>query len=390
MADSKDVVDKDQCNYCKKPVFKKMIKCLKCDKSYHNSCSSRVLCCEMNLNDQTSQTKHVKGEELSMNKEDDLISLTITNEKLIIENNNLKIENMKLKQVIEQLEGKTKKLPNENISYGNKLKEGESSTVHVDQNKEIQVLITHEVDKHFSIVLEDLRQLKLKMDKLERVNKVKQSPKKELAKKVNISHQTKTQPMINIPETLKQKSEQSVQNELEIKQRTLMNELINLNPSFPKNVSVSERQNIENQQTTKADSRMKENVQKDDYNRWTTINRRKYPKIDRPEPIKGTGVNSNELGFPLAQKQSWLFISGYGANAPPEIVSKYLREKINIECVCEKIKTRKDHFQSSFKVRIPSNNVADVLSPDLWPEGIMVNHFMSLRRRPTEWIEGVN
>ncbi|KAG5884248.1 hypothetical protein JTB14_011737 [Gonioctena quinquepunctata] len=50
-------------------------------------------------------------------------------------------------------------------------------------------------------------------------------------------------------------------------------------------------------------------------------------------------------------------------------------------CACYKMNTGKDKFESSFKISAPANRKKEVMSSDLWPSGITINHFLNLQRR---------
>ena len=49
MADQDRLLSKDLCSYCGKNTTKKQNKCVKCNKTYHNSCATRVTCCSAKL-----------------------------------------------------------------------------------------------------------------------------------------------------------------------------------------------------------------------------------------------------------------------------------------------------------------------------------------------------
>lgn len=114
---------------------------------------------------------------------------------------------------------------------------------------------------------------------------------------------------------------------------------------------------------------------------WQVVQRKS--KARRPEPTKGVRENVTQLSVAAPRSQAWFFLSGFGPNTSPENILQYLMENGLQNCLCFKMKTKKDKWRSSFKLAAPANKKKEIMSPDLWPSGIIANHFLNLQRRLT-------
>lgn len=115
--------------------------------------------------------------------------------------------------------------------------------------------------------------------------------------------------------------------------------------------------------------------------KWTEVEykhqRRTRIRQSRPAPIKG---EMDIFNMKIAEQQCCLFLSGLNPNTTSEQVKECIDETFKIDCKCEKMKTRKDKFKSSFKIYIPVDSKNKVLSGNMWGRGIVINHFLHLRR----------
>lgn len=85
----------------------------------------------------------------------------------------------------------------------------------------------------------------------------------------------------------------------------------------------------------------------------------------------------------VARKLHWIFISGLTMKTKAQDIIEFLKsQQINGDFVCEKM-TTKSKQASSFKLGAPKELVEKVMDPQLWPEGIRINHFRNLQRRQT-------
>lgn len=103
----------------------------------------------------------------------------------------------------------------------------------------------------------------------------------------------------------------------------------------------------------------------------------------RPAPIKGTKENSS--GLNVAKQYRWLFVSGFSTDTTTVDITNYVKENGINGTVCEKIKTRKDHVYSSFRLGVANEEEELVLSAMFWPKGVIVNAFLNLPRAASQF-----
>nr|CAI5861196.1 unnamed protein product [Callosobruchus analis] len=117
---------------------------------------------------------------------------------------------------------------------------------------------------------------------------------------------------------------------------------------------------------------------------WTVVkrksNKKKYPEQDRSKPVYG---QNTDFKLTAAVRRSYLLVTGLDVKTTEEELEQYLQNTLEITCKASKMITRKDKFKSSFKLEIPTEARDAILSPNLWGKGIVVNHFLYLRRRPS-------
>lgn len=121
----------------------------------------------------------------------------------------------------------------------------------------------------------------------------------------------------------------------------------------------------------------------DNDNKWQEVKhktRKRMPsqKTSRPVPIKGSSTAETILA--TAQNKAWVFVSGFDPKITATDILCYLKSQNFEHCICEKMVTKKDKYKISFKLGVPPNDKEKVMSPDLWPEGIIINHFLNLQR----------
>ena len=105
------------------------------------------------------------------------------------------------------------------------------------------------------------------------------------------------------------------------------------------------------------------------------------PRIPRPTPVKG----SNDIfSLKVAERTSFLFLSGLHSSISADEVKNFIESNTHKKCSCEKMKTKSDHKKSSFKLEVLTEVRAQIMSPDLWGPGVIINHFLHLQRRPLE------
>ena len=98
-------------------------------------------------------------------------------------------------------------------------------------------------------------------------------------------------------------------------------------------------------------------------NDWVMVTKKK--KNTRPNPIKGKNESSNTLN--AAVKISWLFLSGLAPSTETADVIKHLQEnQLGKDVICEKMTTKRDRYQRSFKLGIPVDRKDEKMAPELW------------------------
>ncbi|KAL3289598.1 hypothetical protein HHI36_023011 [Cryptolaemus montrouzieri] len=110
---------------------------------------------------------------------------------------------------------------------------------------------------------------------------------------------------------------------------------------------------------------------------WREVVKKRNPKQTRPVPIKGA---MDKFSLTIVEQQSCLFLSGLDPDIEPEEVKEYIDTTFKISSKCEKMKTKKDRFKSSFKVYVPTDSKQQVLNENMWGKGIVINHFLHIRR----------
>ncbi|KAL3283721.1 hypothetical protein HHI36_024039 [Cryptolaemus montrouzieri] len=96
---------------------------------------------------------------------------------------------------------------------------------------------------------------------------------------------------------------------------------------------------------------------------WREVVKKRNPKQTRPVPIKGA---MDKFSLTIAEQQSCLFLSGLDPDIEPEEVKEYIDTTFKMSSKCEKMKTKKDRFKSSFKVYVPTDSKQQVLNENMW------------------------
>lgn len=118
---------------------------------------------------------------------------------------------------------------------------------------------------------------------------------------------------------------------------------------------------------------------------WTEVKHgRNVSRRKRPDPIKGSRTWDEQGNNPLkaAEYHSWFFVTGLKPDTTQDDIRKYLDSQSITGSTIEKVVTRKDRIKSSFKVSVPRSQKQKVMKADFWPQGVSINHFLNLQRRP--------
>ena len=74
-----------------------------------------------------------------------------------------------------------------------------------------------------------------------------------------------------------------------------------------------------------------------------------------------------------------LYIGNCDLGATADILSKYIKEDLNVDIAkCEKLQSKYDNY-TSFKITLNVNDRIKLLSSEVWPDGIVCRKFFSPR-----------
>ncbi|KAL3274840.1 hypothetical protein HHI36_019623 [Cryptolaemus montrouzieri] len=168
--------------------------------------------------------------------------------------------------------------------------------------------------------------------------------------------------------------------------QTTTNNKQNLKIELQSNQKLTPTKTITNQEVKKIQDEISESkeeqqslkvkIQQEREN-WREVVKKRNPKQTRLVPIKGA---MDKFSLTIAEQQSCLFLSGLDPDIEPEEVKEYIDTTFKISSKCEKMKTKKDRFKSSFKVYVPTDSKQQVLNENMWGKGIVINHFLHIRR----------
>lgn len=113
---------------------------------------------------------------------------------------------------------------------------------------------------------------------------------------------------------------------------------------------------------------------------WKRVSYRKTKrptKSNRPQPVQGC---NNETNLKIAQRLAFLFVSGLASDVNEQDVVGYLNSQSLKLVECQKMRTKKEKYRSSFKLTVHYQDREKFLDPAVWPKQVVVNHFMNIQR----------
>lgn len=152
-----------------------------------------------------------------------------------------------------------------------------------------------------------------------------------------------------------------------------------------KNLSVQVRKsNGDNQENKQIDNSRRQDNERNSWEqqkkRGFKRNNRDRNRNNRPEPLRGTNQNVNSIK--IAPRMAFLFISGFAPDIRGTDILEFLKSNnMGDGCDCLKIQTKKDKYRSAFRLAVPYDERDQYFSSALWPQGVLVNHFMNLQRQ---------
>lgn len=146
----------------------------------------------------------------------------------------------------------------------------------------------------------------------------------------------------------------------------------------PKKSQESDGGPLESPHTKKNNKQMVGNSQSDknkNEDSWKTVS---YGK-KRQSPVIG-GCKNFQLQ--VAQKKTYLFVSGFAPTVTEEEIQLYIKTSTGTDTRCYKMKTKNSSFKSSFKIEVFDTETHKIMIPDIWGEGVIINHFTHNGRSP--------
>lgn len=129
------------------------------------------------------------------------------------------------------------------------------------------------------------------------------------------------------------------------------------------------------------DDILRKDVNKNNDWQKVTYKRKHTPVVNknsRPEPLRGQ--NEKTVSLRPATRKASLFLSGLDLEVTTDEIQAFLKEQnLSPAVSCDKMKTKKQKFYSSFKLTVPYEKVDEYMCADVWPKGIVINHFRNLQ-----------
>lgn len=312
--DKEGIIDKAAavCPYCKNRVSKQKAECKQCEKIWHISCAKRKCkLSDLEVENFVCCEINVCSEEDYLREENRLLRGIILDKDTIVKDKEVIIQH--LMEKIDWLNNKLNHLES-SVSI--------SSVSREDNVKKSSPVICSGVEKNFSNSIKGKdTAVFCKPPELKNANA-------ELAKKQDYK-------LITLESV--QKGIQEAQNKSAGK---------HVDGSLPKGENVS----CESE--------------------WEVVKRKKTYK--RQSRIVGTG---NGKTFEVAPKYKHIFATGFAVGTTETSIVDYLKQLRDGNYLCEKLQTRNDQTVTSFKISVPFYMKEEVLNPDLWPCGIIVDNF---------------
>lgn len=339
---SKNVSDKKmRFECCKTKVFHSRV-CVNCGKAFHKSCAerdfggkvviideTRLICCDNCTGDITSKSEHTnEAEEVRLLRQ--LIKEITDKNKLLEEN----------KRLLEEKLESVGKIRQEHMESAKKT----GASAATPQKTTVKT-------GHNSLAIEqiapDLRR-----------------PCASANKKAEVSP--------GVEEVHKQVSPTPTRTHVNTERKTHKN----VNTTVEKKIDITDDSKNDPKEQTEHSSAPWTEVRKKPKKRTLAD---KETQNRRPTPLQGT--NKNETVLRAAEEKTWIFVSGFDPKTDVNNIMEFLtRNQLEAGCICQKMATKRDKTRSSFKLGIPKENEAQILSTDLWPTGILINHFINLQR----------
>ena len=335
---------------CKTKKFSNVV-CVKCGKAYHASCAARDWAAEVVIIDKTRCICAEHGI-TSNNEIEEAEKIQLLKDVIV----GLKEKNALLEENKRLLEEKISNF--EKYACKNKSKQTEKKDKKCEESKE---------SKECNVENNSSSQTQSKSNR-------NPAPKTKVPEEINASD-------IDVP-ILNSKNPQDgycVETENDLKST----------PSSSSQTNHNLLEEITENERKKEDDIDIIDIDNSDEAKWRKVSYKKnnrnkqYPmNSSRPKPVRGANENISLLK--PAQRMSFLFISGLAPDMTSSMVMEYLEEKnLKTNCSCDKMKTKKEKYISSFRLAVPYCDRDKYLNPNLWPTNTIINHFMNLQSHKT-------
>ena len=325
------------CSGCKATAVRKVVICDNCKSTQHKSCHEKYGCCNK------------KKEQIQVNE------ITFDTEVLLK-------ENVELKKIVSELEGKLEDLKESNLKLQT-------------EKQELQQMVSNfEPPKYVSYDLFNTKMMELstEMDKIKRKILTNGKVDSQMPLFSEVANKIQT----HIPTADKKQdgtnnkilTKPSTTNKIENKQRKIMDTIINLNNDKDNNVTdpnkISDNSSVQ-------------------YNKWQKVEH-KQKKSRSINTIVGKSKEYSTV------KTIPKFIHLHVYRLSPDTTEDNLRTLLLNkfpEVMCEKMLSKHPKVYSSFKVSVYETHHDLIMNPEVWPTGACVNRFLYLRQKSTTTIQ---
>lgn len=343
--------EKTECCFCKKPAINKKVRCINCNKYFHQSCSIKKTknCCEK------QNFEEINLIITPINEEPDNILNDPQSENVITrENKILKEINNELREHIKLLKEKVINLEAENAEYKER---------HYNKNKPTQKI--EEEHTSLSEIVKSTCEKQLKSVK-EQINNLNIQIINLCKERNNPTTNTEQKNNTNPEKILTQPNKQHID---ETKKRT------------PKNYTSQNNETNKNPTPKHEDGELEETeaTEPEDNDFRYTRSQRRHEKRHNRNRIVAEGdesTSAEETKFKGIEKRVWLLISRVKRDVNETDIKQFLNSKPGYDKTDFVIKEiDSDIPQKNFMFGAPFDMKNEVYSKTFWPKGVGIERF---------------
>lgn len=158
-------------------------------------------------------------------------------------------------------------------------------------------------------------------------------------------------------------------------------------PKWPLTLTGDKNVNNNNEQNSHNFTKIAEKSSKNDGTQtpgekqggWTQVAYGRRGNTSRKNPVLG---GCKRFSLQVAPKKAYIFLTGLSPTVTEEEVQAYIKNSTETDSKCHKMRTKNSSYRGSFKIEVAEEDIGKILVPEIWGEGIMVNHFTHARRSP--------